>query len=113
MGHRVEARCITCGRKFTVDHGGGFSFHLVRCDRCGKSKSVGFDELGDIHQRYLNDLPRSSEQYDENEASYHREIEAFAGKCKCGGKYTFDALPRCPKCLSTQIEESEPIIMYD
>ena len=122
MGHRVAAKCLDCGRTFTVNHGGGFFFHLVRCDRCGKTKSIGFDELGELHLRYLRGLPGS--EYDENvrkhapvepisEDEYQKGIEAVAGKCRCDGKYTLDAPPRCPKCRSTRLEEGEPILMYD
>jgi len=35
-----------------VDHGGGFFLRLARCDECGKTKSIGFDELDEIHLRY-------------------------------------------------------------
>jgi len=122
MGYRVAAKCLDCGRTFKVDHGGGFFFHLVRCDRCGKTKSIGFDELGELHLRYLKGRPDS--EYDESvrkhapaepisEDEYRKGIEAVAGECRCGGKYTLDALPRCPKCHSTRLEEGEPILMYD
>jgi len=128
MGHQVSAKCLDCGQRFTIDHGGGFSFHLVRCDRCGKTKSIGFDDLGELHLRYLKGLPGpyciASAEHDENvrkhasvepisEEEYHRGIEAIAGKCRCRGKYTLDAPPRCPKCRSTRIEEGEPTVMYD
>lgn len=128
MGYQAEAKCLDCGKTFTVEHGGGFFFHLVRCDKCGKTKSVGFDELGELHLRYLKGLPGpycvASSEHDENvrkharvepicENEYHKGIEAFAGECKCGGKYCLDAPPRCPKCLSARIEEGEITIMYD
>ncbi len=44
---------------------------------------------------------------------YHNGIEGIAGNCGCGGKYTMDAPPRCPKCHSTRIEEGEIILIYD
>lgn len=128
MGHQVQAKCLDCGRTFTVDHGGGFFFHLLRCDKCGKTKSIGFEDLGELHLRYLKGLPGpycvASSEHDRNirehvpvepisEDEYHRGVEAFAGKCKCRGKYTLDAPPRCPKCRSARVEEGETTVMYD
>lgn len=49
MGHRLEAKCLDCGKTFMAGHGDGFRFHLVRCDRCGDAKGIGFDELGKLH----------------------------------------------------------------
>ena len=128
MGRVVRARCLDCGRTFRLEHGGGFSFHLVCCDTCGKTKSIGFDELGELHLRYLKGLPGpysvATAEHDEtirkhasvepiSEEEYHRGVERVAGKCKCRGKYTLDAPPRCPKCRSTRIEEGETTVMYD
>jgi len=128
MGYEVETRCLDCGAIFTVSRGGGFSYHLVRCNRCGKTKSIGFDELGELHLRYLKGLsvPYSTagSEHDENirkyaqvepisEKEYHRSIEAMAGKCKCGGNYTLDAPPRCPKCRSTRLKEGNITVIHD
>jgi len=128
MGHVVEAKCLDCGKSFKVEHGGGFFFHLVRCDKCGKTKSIGFDDLGELHLRYLKGLPGpycvASSEHDENvrkhapvepisEEEYYRGVNAIAGKCRCGGKYNLDAPPRCPRCHSTRIKEGEVIVMYD
>jgi hypothetical protein len=97
MGHQVEAKCLDCGTTFTVDHGGGFVFHLLRCDKCGKTKSIGFDRLGELHLRYLKGLPGAycvaSSEHDDNvrrharveplsEDEYHREIEGVAGSTR-------------------------------
>jgi len=90
MGHIATAKCLDCGETFIVNHGGGFFFYLLRCDRCGETKSIELDDLGDLHG-----------------------IEAVTGNCRCGGKYTLDAPPRCPKCHSTRIEEGEIILTYD
>jgi Zn finger protein HypA/HybF involved in hydrogenase expression len=128
MGHEVKAKCRKCGKAFKVDNGGGFSFHLVRCNKCGKTKSILFDELGELHLRYLKGLPGpyciASAEHDKyirdhaqvepiSETKYHRGVEAIAGTCKCGGSYRFNARPRCPKCLSTQIDEGQVDVYYD
>jgi hypothetical protein len=112
-----------------VDHGGGFMFHLVRCDRCGRTKSILFDDLGELHLRYLKGLqaPYCIASLDHHqkvrehaqvapisEDEHGHGIEAIAGKCGCDGKFTLDAPPRCPKCHSMQVQEDEtPLAMYD
>jgi hypothetical protein len=57
MGAGISAKCLDCGSEFTVNEGGGLSFHLLRCDTCGETKGVGFGELGELHLRYLKGLP--------------------------------------------------------
>ena len=129
MGCEFETKCCDCGSVFLASHGGGFFFHLVRCDRCGETKSIGFDELGDLHERYLKGLEGpyciASSEHDKHirehsplepirEDEYNRGIDKLAGKCGCGGKYLLDAPVRCPECRSTNLEEGEePLIMYD
>jgi hypothetical protein len=128
MGHQVQAKCLDCGCAFTVCEGGGFSFHLLRCDRCGGTKAVGFAELGELHVRYVKGLRgpyclASAERDREiqehapvepiSQDEYHKGVEAFAGVCKCGGRYAFAAPVRCPQCRSARIEQGRPTIMYD
>lgn len=48
-----------------------------------------------------------------SEEEYYRGVNAIAGKCRCGGVYTLDAPPRCPKCHSTRIKEGKAVVMYD
>ena len=128
MGYQATSKCCDCGETFTVDSGGGFLFCLLRCDKCGATKSVGFDELGEIHTRYLKSLAgpysaaiaENDQHVSENvnleplaEDEYHCSVETFAGQCSCRGKYKFDAPPRCPKCHSTIIEEGDITVLYD
>jgi hypothetical protein len=44
---------------------------------------------------------------------YYKAVENFAGKCKCGGDFTFDAEPRCPKCGSLEFEKCGIQVDYD
>jgi predicted Zn-ribbon and HTH transcriptional regulator len=126
MGQRMEAECRDCGEIFEVDHDGGFAFHLLRCDRCGKTKSITFDELGELHIRYLKGLtgPYSvaTARSDElarpsgppiSEGEYYAGIEVAAGPCNCGGQYKLDAPPRCPQCRSRNISEGDVTVLYD
>jgi hypothetical protein len=128
MGCAVEAKCLDCGEEFAYDDGGGFFFHLVRCEKCGRTKSIGFQELGETHLRYIKGLSGpyciASSEFDKNiqmnaqvepisENEYHVAVEAFAGKCRCHGKFSLNAPPRCPKCRSTRIKEVGISLMYD
>ena len=53
MGILRGVICRACGQKSTVSEGGGFVFHLLRCDLCGDAKSISFEEIGEPHLRYL------------------------------------------------------------
>jgi len=111
-----------------VEDGGGFVFHLLRCDNCGRTKPIGFDRLGELHLRYLKGLPGpycvGSSEHDKyvreqvdiqpiSEEEYHRNVEKIAGKCECQGKYAFEAPPRCPIYHSTRIKEGDITLFYD
>ncbi len=128
MGCNVNAKCLDCGNKFNISKGDGFFFHLLRCQLCGETKSIGFEKLGELRLQYLKGLsgPTSipSMEYDKHiqqyarvepisEDKYRKEVEAFAGKCKCGGNFAFNAFIRCPKCRSVRIEEGGITMMYD
>ena len=117
MGHSYTVLCKKCGTQFKVNEGGGFCFHLLHCNRCGADKSIGFDELGEVHFRYLKGLPgpyaiatagsdrRIQEEYQGTalpEAEYNKEVEKLAGQCECGGAFTFKARARCPECRSAR-----------
>jgi hypothetical protein len=128
LGSSSAAQCLDCKGQFTVDHGGGFRFHQLRCVRCGQATTIGFDELGDLHVRYLKGSERPYTLVFEGEHRYVREhvdveplsseeyyaaVAAAAGNCDCGGTLSFDAPARCPKCGSAQIEEGPPLVCYD
>lgn len=128
MGSQSSARCLDCHEEFTVCEGGGFFFHLLRCDRCGADKSIPFDELGVLHLRYLKGLggpyAQVSAAHDRyvcehvdvepiSESEYWTAIEVLAGACDCGGKFTAHAPPRCPACRSKRIKVGPPRVMYD
>lgn len=129
VGLSYRAACKECRHRFRVNLGGGFVFHVLRCTRCGKAKQVSFDELGEVHLQYLKGLEApycvATAGHDQavkdtytgpaiSEATYARKVQRFAGSCRCGGRFTFRAKPRCPKCLSTRLEDTrEEFILYD
>lgn len=102
-------------RRFVAREGGGFLFHLLHCDRCGKEKIVLFGDLGDIHLRCLRSLDPSvassissfssvTEEIDSlspiGEDEYLTTVEQYAGYCGCGGRFLFEAAIKCPQCGS-------------
>jgi hypothetical protein len=101
MGSSRDVICESCGHRFQASEGGGFFFHLLHCDLCGREKSVGFDELGDAQPL--------------TEDEYSSVIEQTAGSCDCGGRYQMEAPPRCPVCRSVEFREdpSGTTAMYD
>lgn len=119
MGQRRQATCAHCNYGlFWVSDGGGFSFHLLHCDTCGKEKSISFDQIGEVHLRYLKGLSGPycipSSAYDKRvretyqgepltEEEYHKVVEFLPKKCRCGGHFTFSSPPRCPKCHSSDL----------
>jgi hypothetical protein len=129
MGCTYHVKCRKCACSFDVNSGGGFFFHLLRCDICGKEWSIRFDEIGDPHLRYVKGLPGpycvASSKFDEHvnknypgepmsEEEYHVAVEQIAGGCSCGGSYKFDAPPRCPSCRSAELDyEPETAVFYD
>ncbi len=115
MEYEFEAKCLNCGNKFKVSDGGGFIFHLLHCDTCGKEKSISFEKLGELHLKYLKGLnvpyclaiSEHDRYIQENykgdsisEEEYYKAIENKFKNCKCGGRFKFKAKPRCPKCKS-------------
>jgi len=126
MGHVTEATCLDCGAQFTVSAGGGFRFHRLRCDTCGKTVSVGFEELGQLYRRHLESLPlpagvdsEERNRYIEKSLAYapkpddHVGIETILDPCSCGGRFAFDAPPHCPQCRSAHIEQGRVVEYYD
>lgn len=110
-----------------VKHGGGFCFHLLHCDKCGKDEAVHFDKLGELHLRYLKglDMPYSTASFEFDghvqkhyqgepisEADYHKAIEKMIRKCRCGGTYRFEAPPRCQSCGSAAIVVEEGVVCF-
>lgn len=117
MGCAYEARCADCGKEFEVNSGGGFIFHLLRCDICGKNKTILFDKIQDLHNRCFPPASANDDDWVQEISyeEYNKGVEDFAGNCRCGGKFRFDAPPRCPKCHSTNVEfdEDGPTVCYD
>jgi len=128
MGASWNEICNDCGKKFRASNGGGFVFHLLHCDNCGGEKKISFMDIGEIHLKYIKGLDKpyciataGYDQYIQDtylgdpiaKDDYYRLVEEFAGKCECGGNYTFNARHRCPNCKSTNYEPTGDLLLYD
>ena len=132
MGGSATYTCRACGTYFTVRGGGGFHFDELHCDACGAIRSVGHQELGDIHFRFVKGLPapyavsrresdaRIQRDYPGeplSEEEYHAAVEGTLERCACGGRFRYDAPPRCPSCRSTKEQwdwdKSRAGVLYD
>lgn len=132
MGTATGHICQACGTRFGVRDGGGFFFDLLHCDRCGRTQSVGHEELGDIHLRFVKGLPgpytvgrtamdrRIQREYPGEPLSrdeYHAAAEATFDPCPCGGHFRYGAPPRCPTCGSTsemwEVDPAASMVHYD
>ncbi len=89
MGQRYDVIC-ECGHRFNISVGGGFVFDLLYCDRCGAEKVVKLE-------------------------GRDGEAKPFDPKCKCGGQFSEDAMPRCPECGSRKYQEApnSKMVLYD
>ena len=116
MGSVTSETCLDCGETFSIRSGGGFVFDRLHCEQCGADKSVGHQELGDTHLRFIKGLKvpyavaraemdrRIQDEYPGKPLSrkqYHAAVEGDLAPCACGGRFRYDAPPRCPKCRST------------
>ncbi len=130
MGCEFTAICLKCGHRFIARQGGGFVFHLLHCDRCGREKMILFRELGELHLRYLKSLdpslasslassPAKGEDVESldpiGEDEYLSGVEQYAGYCDCGGRFLFEAPIRCPQCGSQEYKEDPygRLVFYD
>lgn len=128
MGRIYQAECKECGSSFEVSEGGGFTFHLLRCDLCANTKTISFKEIGEPHYAFLKGLKvpysiatKDSDRHIQKAYSgkplsredYYAAVEKVAGQCRCGGSFKMDAEPRCPHCRSTNLMGGETKLLYD
>ncbi|MFP4056217.1 MAG: hypothetical protein ACLF0G_05045 [Candidatus Brocadiia bacterium] len=112
--------CQACGGRSRVREGGGRGHYLLHCESCGRATTVFRDQVLDAHLRYLKGLPEEgralSADYDRERVESHpgepipleaywAAIEAAAGACACGGRFSLEAPPRCPNCRSADLED--------
>lgn len=78
MGKSYGAICHVCDTHFEVNEGSGMIAMPLHCDRCGREWWWEFGPQGPVG-------------------------EPEAPPCVCGGLFTEEASPRCPKCGSPDL----------
>jgi predicted Zn-ribbon and HTH transcriptional regulator len=91
MGESYDAICKECGTSLAVSDGSGMIAMPFHCDLCGKEWWWEFGPGGPMGK------------------------EAAPPRCDCGGRFTVDALARCPECRSTKFDRDPNgmTVMYD
>jgi hypothetical protein len=104
--------CFSCGNIFKVKKVPHFRSRLViYCEKCGQQKVVWAEDIGIGFLPFVlgTDSPPGSPpgKWVKNykfkgitRDQWWQAVSYITGKCKCGGSYTRDATPRCPKCGS-------------
>jgi len=125
MGRAFQAVCQSCQHTFPASEGGGFRFEALRCDRCGTDTAVEYEAVWDTYLAMLKGLQTSMPEPNGadwrtypgepiTEDEYRRRVEAHAGACPCGGRFTLDAPLRCPACRSESVaDDGTSAIMFD
>ena len=91
MGQSRPITCNDCGNQWTHVDGSGFRSAIFYCDLCANRKSTFQSSLNKME--FLN--PASLKQ------------------CECGGSFVMKATIRCPQCMSTDLEISTNITLWD
>ena len=116
-----DATCRECEKAFSASRGHGRRFQQLRCDACGDTLLVGHEEIADLHRRFMiaadkageiDDWEEGSRAFDRASDEFREGVEAFAGKCSCGGRFRYGAPIRCPSCCSTDVEQGEIRRLY-
>jgi hypothetical protein len=132
MGWKWEAVCRACNKEFWASWGHSRRNWELRCEDCGERSGFGRSSTGpgpppdSLHPTHaaedqaFTELPEDAPGRDllprtidlvrmtAEWADWQQRAEAwFKVRCKCGGRYTFDAPERCPKCRSTDLFPKE------
>ena len=123
MGWARETKCDDCGERFMLYGGHARWSYRLRCEKCGEVHAVDKDDpiCGDRRTSLLKHEPMPTTisldeirkmlksdglqlgQYSADDVRWQHDVEAALPVCACGGRYSFDARPRCPQCSSTEL----------
>ena len=92
------ARCKSCAEEFQSYEGPSMVWWPLRCDQCGKERRVALSVLWKMG-------------WDWGDEQSNAAIEKRLKRCTCGGRHRFEAPVRCPKCKSTDIEDTHTLYM--
>ncbi|MHC9510556.1 FmdB family zinc ribbon protein [Kangiella sp. M94] len=111
MGKLYQYQCNSCKHEFEFTQGPIMAGHVAHCEDCGKEKLLAPDELLMELWGYHSFDYEWDPELSDNEPKL---TTAVTGKCACGGNYSLNARPRCPKCRSDDInQDNSRIILID
>ena len=109
-----NAICNECDHKFAIRIGPTDLAWFLHCEKCGAERSIQRDIAEEITESKLTDEDWESilnqELTQEERAAIEKSnavIENKAGQRSCGGRYTLNAPPRCPRCGSVDYHNAD------
>ena len=101
-------RCYHCGTSstFSYAHSGFSDEHFFYCNTCGVLAVIDWyaKEYEPFYKKYIAgnlynpQKEEDLERFKEDTRRMKLEICQYLEACSCGGKFTVDAIPRCPRC---------------
>ncbi len=100
-------RCYHCNSSFNFSHShSGFSDeHFFYCDRCGITAVVEWytKEYQQFYKEHIEPSYDPSSvgdlaKFEEHTRKTRAVLSQHLQPCPCGGRYSVDAIPRCPHC---------------
>jgi len=111
MGKLYQYQCNSCKHEFEFTQGPIMAGHVAHCEDCGQEKLLAPDELPVELSGYHSFDYKWESELTEKEPKL---TTAATGLCSCGGNYSLQARPRCPKCRSDDInQDNSRIILID
>ena len=83
--------CPSCSKTYEIKtyNTGTNDVMELFCDYCGATLNL------DLYDRRVLELDKKYREYSKE---YFAEIESILNPCECGGRFRFDAPPRCKFC---------------
>jgi hypothetical protein len=95
-------RCRSCGAEFDRFVGGLLRMSQRFCEACGSVGSVSAGDQRDPGRAWFRKGRIVGDPHSLDDEQFAR----ITGPCpKCGGRFRQDASPRCPGCLSNDLED--------
>ena len=107
---KQKIQCYRCNSSFTFEYAhAGFGDEIFfYCNECGMVATVDLygEEItkGEFYKKHnlLKPIHPHNEKelmlFEDNFKKMKIEISKNLNSCSCGGKFTIDAIPRCPIC---------------
>lgn len=102
--------CNSCKKDFYAEtYDEMASFSIIHCNKCGDVVRISWYEP-------LSKKVWQKANY-KDRMQHIRLVESYLKPCSCGGRFLYDAMPRCPYCNSNKVEKvrgvKTKLITYD